>query len=139
MPIIPFEVDRIEPEPGEWVDIKRRMTYADHVALQESMFKVVVNKDNTDGQIAVDDIEVHTGKLTMLKRNIVAWSYKDAKGNPAPVTPQNIESLDVVTANNILTEIARRNPQKKAGALTNNSLPSSTGEGEASQPDTKNI
>jgi hypothetical protein len=121
MPIIFDAVDRIEPEPGEWVDIKHQMTYGDSVALQEAMMKAIIRKDSlrpgsdTPFDEAVSEIEIHSGKLTLLKRNIVAWSYKDQSGSPLPVSLENIERLDQKTGDYIADEIARRNPAPKKG------------------------
>ena len=124
--IIFEEIDRLDLKDGDWIDIKRQMSYGDKDDLSRAMMRIQVNAAklraaSSNGALTEDalaemsDVEVSTGKLELLAINIKSWSFKDQKQEPLPVNRQTVRMLDEDTANLVLAEIARRNPKKKVG------------------------
>jgi hypothetical protein len=88
------EVDRIDLD-GEWVDLKRRMSYGDIDKLSANELK---------------DLQKGGTSIPLLVLNIKAWSFLDREGNPAPVNRKNIEMLNLPLVTRLLEEITKRNP-----------------------------
>ena len=78
--------------PGEWVDVKARLSQGDAAAIQNAAFRFRAGVHRVAGaELAPDvdvDIDVEATTFIGLERGIVAWSF------PEPVTPENIRDLD---------------------------------------------
>jgi len=87
--------------PGEWVDVKARLSQGDVAAIQNAAFRFRARVQQVGAQGAnpdVDvDIDVEATTFIGLERGIVAWSFAE------PVTPDNIRDLDTADYE-ILTE-----------------------------------
>jgi len=80
---------RVElPEPGEWVDLKSRLSKGDTARIEGAAFKLragIVNGAAGDLDMTLDyEATVFAG----MEVGIVAWSFAEA------VTPANIRALD---------------------------------------------
>jgi len=111
------ELDTITFDDGEWVKIKRKMSYGDHERLQKEMFRLTINaKKIQEGENidigSINDIELRTGQLIMLEINIKEWGITGRNG-VMPLIPESIAMLDQDTAELILSEIGQRNPPGK--------------------------
>ncbi len=121
------ETDKIDLGEGDWVEIKRRMSYGDHDDQARAQMKIQINAQrlralqgrNTevteDEMASMSDIELSTGKLELLAINIKGWNLKGLDGQVLPVNRDTIRMLDDDTARLILAEIAARNTKKKVG------------------------
>lgn len=107
------ELDRIEFDDGEWVDIKRRMSYGDDQALSAHYLKIRAKLEQLKPDVDVD-LNIESGNIALLTLNIKAWSFKDKKDKPLPVNKTTIAMLDRDTSTRIVSEIAKRNPPPKA-------------------------
>ena len=111
------ELDRIDFGEGEWVDIKRQMSYGDIETLESDMVRLQLKPEAMKPdreEMALSDlstVEVRTGKLTLLVLNIKAWSFKDRDGGALSVNRETVSRLAASTAERILAEIGKRNPK----------------------------
>ena len=103
------EVERVDLGDGEWVDIKRRMSYGDRQKLIAYYAKLQTKLNSPDVDISLD---VEGGNIMLLLLNIKAWSLKDRDGKPLPVTRETIAMLDPDIAERLEREIERRNPAR---------------------------
>ncbi len=87
------EVERIDFEDGEWVKIKRTLSYDD------------VEKVGT--KLAAGD---QASFVPVLAVAIKEWSFKDRDGNVAPVNEEYIRRLDPQVAGRLVEEVLKRNP-----------------------------
>jgi len=101
------EVERIELGDGEWVDIKRKMSYGDRQKLIAYYAKLQTKLNSPDVDISLD---MEAGSIMLLLLNIKAWSLKDRKGKPLPITKETIAMLDPDVARKLEQEIEKRNP-----------------------------
>jgi hypothetical protein len=95
-------------DPEAWVDMKRRASYGDKAAAQDSMMKIShvdASKlngkrreqamiDQQSGRAMVTDFETMAYMMTLLQRLIVAWNYTDELGHALPINRANLELLD---------------------------------------------
>jgi len=115
------------PVEGEWVEVKRKLSRGDEIAVQKAITKnsrVEASEFSTafelDGPEAIEAAE-----FAGLDVAIKAWSF------PQPVTPENIRALDADSVEaikarlNELYEAPRSDAEKKASTV-NGSTPSKT-------------
>lgn len=76
------ETVRVECPDGQWIDIKEEMTQADQDYVLNQMVRAKVKTDKGVAEASVD-----LGKLAVMERMIVKWSFPEA------VTPENISKL----------------------------------------------
>jgi hypothetical protein len=95
--LIREELHRIDLGDGEWVDVKRRLSYGDLAAMDAAAGPGVMGQGN-----------IATG-VALLGGVVRAWSFQE-DGEPVPVTPENLDRLSPQTAGIILTEVNRLNP-----------------------------
>lgn len=89
------EVDRVELDDGEWIDIKRRLSYKDSEML------------TTDD---VQSMQSNGSSVPLLKLCIVAWSFKDSSGAGIPITEERLQRLDLSIGAKLMPEIRKRIP-----------------------------
>lgn len=85
----PDELQRIEFSDGDWVDIPKAFTF--------DMQQQITPKTR--------DIDPREMNKLLLTNAIKAWSAKDNLGNPLPITPENINKLDVKVVSEILGRV----------------------------------
>ncbi len=84
------ETERVTFEDGQWVDIKQELTQADSDYIMSQMAK---------GQtFPMDDksaprLDLNLGRLPLLERSIIAWSFTDDSGKPVSINIENISHL----------------------------------------------
>jgi hypothetical protein len=131
--LITGETDTIEQDFGPGVGlvcmrIKRRMTYGDKDDLTHAILDFRVRKgtlmrlaESKDGMLRPDDLEdleLKTGKIALLRMNIVEWNIEDEAGNVAPLTDASFRALEPAIAEWVLSEIDLRNPKAPPIRLT---------------------
>lgn len=94
-------------EPSESVQIRPKLSFGDKLAIEKSMFTVRTEK----GDVSME-AELTAMKQTTLERMIVGWTFTDEQGQPVPVTPDTIRSLDAETAEYIYEQINAQNPPR---------------------------
>ena len=96
------ETARIDFPDGEFVDVKEELTQADqdYVLNQMAHAEAVGNKAQ---------VSMSLGRLALLERAIVAWSFHDDAGQSVSVTKENISSLRLKYRSKILEEVNRLN------------------------------
>ena len=90
------ETNRISFEDGSWIDLKQELTQADEDYITNQMMHaqgVATSAKETKAEISMD-----FGKMALLERSIVAWSFD------LPVTPGNISKLRAVYRSKVLIE-----------------------------------
>lgn len=98
----------VEERPGEWIEIKGKMSVGDRGRLTDAIMKVSAGGD---GQA---DINMRAGQYVqaMLEAGIVGWQLLDEAGQPVAFRRELIAELDPDDAlvDAVLLEITRRNP-----------------------------
>ncbi len=79
------ETVRVTFEDGQWVDVKQELTQEDSDYILTQMTKTTPGKST--------QIDIRLGRLPLLERSIVVWSFVDDAGNPVPVNSENISRL----------------------------------------------
>ena len=79
------DIYRIEFPDGEYIDIKTELSQADADYITHSMAQTKIG--NTM------EIDIKLGRLPLLERSIVAWSFKDSEGKPVPINSETISQL----------------------------------------------
>ncbi len=110
------EVVRVSFADGQWVDLKEELTQEDSDYIINAMTQTVVGSEAK--------VEIKLGRVALLERSIVAWSFKDDKGIPYPITKESISKLRVKYRNKVLSEVDRLN--READEFSKNSLRAST-------------
>lgn len=100
------ETRRINFPDGQWVDVKEELTQEDSDYILSQLAKTSI----TEGK-KTPDIEISLGKLALLERSIVAWSFADDSGQPVPVTRDNISRLRRRYRSVILPEVDKLNQE----------------------------
>ena len=103
------EIDRIELGEGDWVDIKRRMSYGDQQKVVGRFIKL-----GLVGKTPQAELDMQSAEILTLLLNIKAWNLKDKEGKDAPINEESISNLDPATAEIIRQEVNKRNPVPKA-------------------------
>lgn len=91
------DIARLDLSDSDWVEVKERLTYAEHQRLYSSMLRTV-KEGGGDGEIGVD-----LGRFNLLRLEtwLVDWSFRDANDKPVPLTRAAIENLDPDTVREI--------------------------------------
>jgi len=83
------ETVRLELSGGEWIEVKKRLTYGE----QQRLAGGALRPKLTDGEIDISlDLETHS--ILRLTTWIVDWSARNPKGKEAGVSKEAIASLD---------------------------------------------
>lgn len=77
---------RIPFPDGEWIEVKQELTQEDEDAIASEM----LSASNTGGSTAV---QIKAGRLALLARGVVAWSFAGTDGKPIPLTRDNLSCL----------------------------------------------
>lgn len=122
-------------DPSAWVDMKRRASYGDKSAAQDSMMKIThvdaakLNGKRRDQAVIVDggramltEFETAAYMMTLLERLIVAWNFTDELGHTLPIVRANLERLDDEDGEFLQAEARAR----IGGRPTDQQVPSST-------------
>lgn len=128
------DVVRIDlPAPGEWVEVKRRLSVGDELAVKQAVARGMrVRPGSAD--IELDAAAAMEGAtFATVERALKAWSF------PEPVTPENIRMLDQESFDAIVAGIEDLNPtrsdeEKKASNSTSSPPSTSAGTGPRSSP-----
>jgi hypothetical protein len=88
------KIVRLPLSDGQWVDVKRELSYGEQTDMFASM-----RKQFGAGTVPVIDT-TQIGRARM-GAYLLAWSLVDAEGTPVPVSPAAINNLDVETAREI--------------------------------------
>jgi len=107
------ETKRISFEDGEWVDIKEELTQEDSDYILNQLAKASAVGDSKKPSASV---EVNLGKLALLERAVVDWSFADEKGIKAPVTRDNLSKLRRKYRTRVLQEVNKLNEEAEAFA-----------------------
>lgn len=83
------ETCRIDFPDGEWVDIKEELSQEDQDYILNQMAEAATEEDEGKTKVTL-----MLGRLAMLERSIVAWSFS-VDGQPVPVSRDNINRLRV--------------------------------------------
>lgn len=73
---IESETEKVEFPDGEWIDLKQELDQEDQDAIAGAMLK-----------LKGKDIEMQVGRLILLERMVVAWSFD------APINKSNLSKL----------------------------------------------
>jgi len=95
------ETVRVTFDDDQWVDVKEEFSQED----QDYMIDQMARAETTNGKNT--SLSLHLGKLAMLERGIVAWSFTDDQGKPVPVTKKAISTLRLRYRERVLTELNR--------------------------------
>ncbi len=98
------ETYRVTFPDGEWIDVKQEFSQAD----QDYMLDQMAHAEAT-GKDA--KLSFSLGKLAMLERGIVAWSFTGDSDKPVPVNRDTINTLRLRYRAKILEEINRLNEE----------------------------
>ena len=101
------DVVRIDFEDGEWIEVKEELSQADQDFIIDSMAKATANGKEPK-------IEMKLGKMALLERAIINWSFKDGE-KPIPVNNENISNLRLRYREVVLAKIDELN--SKAGSF----------------------
>jgi hypothetical protein len=96
------ERERITFNDGEWAEVKQELTQADSDYILNQMAKG--GATGTDGKSSAR-IDVQLGRMPLLERAIVAWSFTDDSGKPVPVNTETISKLRAKYRNIILKKV----------------------------------
>ena len=88
------KIVRLPLTEGEWVDVKRELSYGEQTDMYAAM-----RKQFGAGTVPVLDLTL-IGRARM-GAYLLAWSLVDAEGTPVPVSPAAINNLDADTAREI--------------------------------------
>jgi hypothetical protein len=99
------ETHRVEFPDGQWVDVKTELSQEDSDYITSRMTRTVTGEDGKSQKVVLS-----LGKLAMLERSIVAWSFS-GEGKPVPITPENISRLRLKYRSKVLEEINRLNEE----------------------------
>ena len=128
--IVAGDVERFEVEPGEWYDLKRRVSVAERDRVRAAAFKAQTVIRATSAGVAndveapIDLGEALSGSRRMMVRiGLVAWSWPDA------VTDEAIGTLEPETFDAIADRLdelwSPRSEQEKKASSLNGLTPSS--------------
>jgi len=80
------ETVRLEFPDGNWVDVKEELSQADHDYVINEMGRAEAVGKQTKFTMTL-------GKLALLEKYVVAWSFKDDKEKPVPVSRDTVSNL----------------------------------------------
>ncbi len=96
---------RIDFPNGEWCEVKEELTQEDSDYISNQMTKMT----SSDGKSP--QVNIKLGRLPLLARSIVAWSFVDEAKNPIPLTTENISRLRAKYRHVILQKIDELNQE----------------------------
>lgn len=79
------ETVRVAFPDGEWIDVKEELSQEDQDFILNKMAHASAKKENSE-------VQIDLGKLALLQRSIVSWSFKDGD-KPIPVDREHISNL----------------------------------------------
>lgn len=108
------ETEKITFEDGEWVEIKSKLSIADHDKMAQKLVALELEiepKSRRNGN-KPKPVKAHflPSTVFMLELAIVSWSFKDEDDNPIPLDVEHIGQLRTDVALKLETEIDDRNP-----------------------------
>ncbi|MFA4973640.1 MAG: hypothetical protein WC683_13600 [bacterium] len=88
------EVERLTFGDGEWVDLKLEFTQLDRDYMLQQMASAETVDVEKGGQTVKDvRVSLTMGRIALLERGIVAWSFKNDAGKPVPVNRDSVSRL----------------------------------------------
>ncbi len=94
---------RVTYPDTEWIDIKTELTQSDNDYILSKMAGGRIGK--------AMEVDLDLGRLPLMERAIVAWSFTDAESKPVPLTSSNISQLRTKYRILVLKEIDRLNTE----------------------------
>ena len=102
------DTHRINFPDSEWIDIKPELSQADADYIMRQM---------TDAKLgSTMEIDIKLGRLPLLERSIIAWSFTDGDGKSVPVNGENIAQLRSKYRILVFKEIDRLNAEAQGFA-----------------------
>lgn len=115
MRIASSEPVRIDLDNGEWIDIKKSLSFADVTAVTEG---VSVQGADEAAKIA----------LPLIALAVVAWHLLDDSGQEIPLTKENVFLLDTATVQQLIPKLTEQYFAEKKSSLPSNESSSSKAE-----------
>jgi Zn finger protein HypA/HybF involved in hydrogenase expression len=116
------ETVRVEFPDGEYVEIKEELSQDDQDYITSHMASIEDDDKKNGSKNDVpkkDKVTLRIGRLTLLERSIVNWSFKDAKGESVPINRDNVSRLRVKYRVKVLESIDKQNALAGAFAAKN--------------------
>lgn len=111
------------PEPGEWVEVKRKLGRDDERMSMQIMF-TGQKKKLADGTPTFDELDVGpflgVAEFAVMSVAIQKWSF------PEPITLANCQALDDASVECIKAKLEELYPAPRGESEAKNSLPSSS-------------
>jgi len=93
------ETVRLDLSDGDYVEVKRRLTYGDRQQLQTAALASLQDRGELGSErISLDWARAQARRLEIY---LVDWSFRDERGKRVAVSPEAIASLDPDTADEI--------------------------------------
>lgn len=131
--VVEDETEKLYLSDGEWVEIRKRLSAADHDTLTDRLFEIEYGEHNQSEPEV--NARYKPSTVALLTLAITDWSFHWSSGQKVQVTPKNIGRLDPELALWLEAEIGRRNP---LGRRQNSQQPT-TNSAEADQPQSTGI
>ena len=117
---------RLHLTEGDWIDVKKNLSYGETVSLQGAAMTAVEAKTFFGGGDGSDDgmarIDVARGAVEVIHTWLLDWSFKDNEDRPVKITRDAIRALDAETAGEIHSALSRHMEdvaeEKKAATTT---------------------
>lgn len=96
-----------ESQPGEYIEIKPKLSEGDRRTLQDRAFSVSAKGDKVEATIRAGEWQ-----FALLELSIVGWHLLDEDGQPVEFKPGRVADLDPDSplVDRVLAEVAARNP-----------------------------
>ena len=101
------DVFRVEFKDGQWVDIKKELSQTDNDLIMSKMVTTKSEVNKKDPRKPKTVVSIELGKLPLMECSIVAWSFTNDDGSPAPINTENISNLRGQYRTKVLSEIDR--------------------------------
>ena len=101
------DVFRVNLDDDQWVDIKKELNQADNDLIMSKMVTTKSEVNKKDPRKPKTVVSIELGKLPLMECSIVAWSFTNDDGSPAPINAENISNLRGQYRTKVLSEINR--------------------------------
>lgn len=112
---------RIDLSEGDWIDIKRELTYGEEQHLASTGLVSLKETDNGKGELGIDWGALNLAKIETW---VIDWSFTNDDDKRMPVDKSTVRNLKADTAVEILTAIDKY--EAATDELKNSPLPPRT-------------